>query len=153
SRSFESDRPAGAVKLCRRGVTVWFAAARPFSPNRNGARRPSSDDRRHSPCWICRWLRGRGAEMVMGRGRIGGVVGAAAVVALVGLGACGGGGGGGGGAGAGNTSPTGGGGVPGGNLSQRPAPAFALFDDTRVHDISLTMSANDWQSIIQDSSG
>jgi len=32
----------------------------------------------------------------------------------------------------------------------RPMPASDIFDDTRVHDIELTMSPDDWQSIIQD---
>ncbi len=80
----------------------------------------------------------------MGRVRRG--IEAAAIVALVGVGACGGGGGDG-------NRPPGGGGAPGGSLSQRPSPAFPLFDDTRVHDISLTMSAADWQSIIDNSQG
>ena len=41
----------------------------------------------------------------------------------------------------------------GGNLSQRPAAAVPLYDEARVHDLSLTMSADDWQSIIDDSRG
>jgi hypothetical protein len=32
----------------------------------------------------------------------------------------------------------------------RPMPAGDIFDDTHVHEISLTMSADDWQSIIDD---
>jgi spore coat protein CotH len=75
------------------------------------------------------------------------VVEAAAIIAAVGVGACGG------GDGHGQLSGGGGGGGPGGPLSQRPSPAFPLFDDTRVHDISLTMSAGDWQSIIDNSQG
>jgi len=82
----------------------------------------------------------------MGRGRVRRGIQAAAIVALVGVGACGGGGGDG-------NRPPGGGGAPGGSLSQRPSPAVPLFDDTRVHDISLTMSAADWQSIIDNSQG
>jgi hypothetical protein len=35
----------------------------------------------------------------------------------------------------------------------RPAPAYAIFDGTRVHDIQLAMSADDWQSILADSRG
>jgi spore coat protein CotH len=52
------------------------------------------------------------------------------------------------------TSPlTTGDGSPGSDLSQRPAPAVPIFDDTRVHDLSLAMSPEDWQSILDDSRG
>ena len=37
--------------------------------------------------------------------------------------------------------------------SGRPQPAFDIFDDTRMHDVSLTMSPDDWQSIINDTRG
>jgi hypothetical protein len=84
------------------------------------------------------------AMAIVGRGRIGRLVEVAALGALAGLAACGGGS-------AGPSSPDGG--SPGGNLSQRPASAFALFDDTRIHDVAVTMSADDWQSIINDSQG
>jgi spore coat protein CotH len=40
-----------------------------------------------------------------------------------------------------------------GGLMARPQPAFAVHDDTRVHQAELTMSADDWQSIIDDSRG
>ena len=33
------------------------------------------------------------------------------------------------------------------------APAFPIFDNTRMHDIALTMSADDWTSIINDTEG
>ena len=89
--------------------------------------------------------------MLSGRKQfVGGMSGALAIaLALVGgAGACGGGGGGGG------TSPIGGGGAGGGgNLSQRPAAAVPLYDEARVHELALTMSADDWQSIIDDSRG
>src|SRR5262245_27643042 len=90
---------------------------------------------------------GAGTEVAMGRGRVGRLIEAAAIIAAVGVGACGG------GDGHGQLSGGGGTGGPGGPLSQRPSPAFPLFDDTRVHDISLTMSASDWQSIIDNSQG
>src|SRR6188472_2430439 len=38
----------------------------------------------------------------------------------------------------------------GADPGMRPMPASDIFDDTRVHDIELTMSLDDWQSIIQD---
>jgi spore coat protein CotH len=41
----------------------------------------------------------------------------------------------------------------GGQLDHRPEPAFPLFDDTRVHELSLAMSADDWQSIMNDTRG
>ena len=89
--------------------------------------------------------------MLSGRKQfVGGMLGALAIaLALVGgAGACGGGGGGGG------TSPIGGAGAGGGgNLSQRPAAAVPLYDEGRVHELALTMSADDWQSIIGDSRG
>ena len=54
----------------------------------------------------------------------------------------------------GGTSPIGGAGAGGGgNLSQRPAAAVPLYDAGRVHELALTMSADDWQSIIADSRG
>jgi spore coat protein H len=91
-------------------------------------------------------------------------------VLVLGLGACGGGGGQGaaGAAAAGGGDPTGAGGTTGGgpgatgsggstattgDLSQRPQPAGDVFDDTVLHQIELTMSADDWQSIIDDSRG
>jgi len=75
------------------------------------------------------------------------VIEAAGIAALAGVAACGGGGSG--------SSSADGGGSPGGNgnLSQRPSAAMPLFDDTKVHAISLEMSADDWQSIIDDSRG
>ena len=72
------------------------------------------------------------------------VVAAAAIAIGAAAGACGGGGG---------TTQTGGGGASGANLSQRPQPAMPLFDGTRLHDVSLTLSADDWQSIINDTQG
>jgi len=39
------------------------------------------------------------------------------------------------------------------NLAVRPDPAFPLFDDSRLHEIELTMAPADWQSIIDDSRG
>jgi len=78
-----------------------------------------------------------------GRRRAGGWTIAAAVAVAV-AGGCGGDGS--------STMPSGGGGNSG-NLNQRPKPAAPLFDDTRLHDIKLTMSPDDWQSIIADSRG
>jgi spore coat protein CotH len=69
---------------------------------------------------------------------------------LLALGACGSGGSGSGGPGqvtGGGTGSTGGGG------KTDIAPAFPIFDNTRMHDIALTMSADDWQSIINDTEG
>jgi len=81
-------------------------------------------------------------------GRVVGRFGLAMAVALVaGAGACGGGGGG------GATTTGSGGGSGGGNLKQRPAPAAPLYDDTRLHELSLMMSPEDWQSILDDSRG
>ena len=74
-----------------------------------------------------------------------GIEAATAVVLAVALTGCGGGGQSGDG--------SGGGGGPGGNLSQRPAPAFPIFDGTRLHEVALEMSADDWQSIINDTRG
>jgi spore coat protein CotH len=37
--------------------------------------------------------------------------------------------------------------------SPRPDPAVPVFDDGRIHDVQLDMSADDWQSIIQDTQG
>jgi spore coat protein CotH len=72
---------------------------------------------------------------------------AAIVVLVAGVGGCGGSGGGQGALGGeGGTSPT-------DNLSHRPDPAVALFDESRLHDVSLTMTPEDWQSIIDDSRG
>jgi spore coat protein CotH len=84
--------------------------------------------------------------MAIVRWRLGRVIEVAGLAALAGLGGCGGGG-------HASSPDGGGGGDPGGNLSQRPSPATPLFDDTKVHDIALTMSADDWQSIIDDSRG
>ena len=50
----------------------------------------------------------------------------------------------------GNTVVTDGGGAGPG---VRPMPAGDIFDDTHVHEISLTMSPDDWQSILQDTRG
>src|SRR5215831_1647613 len=61
------------------------------------------------------------------------------------FGACGGSGGGSSGA---PGDPDGGAG-----LVVRPPPAFAVHDDTQLHQAELTMSADDWQSIIDDSRG
>jgi hypothetical protein len=41
----------------------------------------------------------------------------------------------------------------GAGLGVRPMPAGDIFDDTIVHDIALTMSPDDWQSIVQDTRG
>jgi spore coat protein CotH len=41
----------------------------------------------------------------------------------------------------------------GGGLVARPQPAFSVHDDTLVHQAELTMSADDWRSIIDDSQG
>ena len=43
------------------------------------------------------------------------------------------------------------GGAPDPGLSVRPAPAGPLFDDTVLHQISITMTPEDWQSILDDS--
>ncbi|HXU07306.1 MAG TPA: CotH kinase family protein [Polyangia bacterium] len=85
--------------------------------------------------------------MVFGRQRFAGVLGLVALAGAVtaGVGACGGGGSG------GPSSPGGGG--SSGNLSQRPKPAVGLFDTGRVHEVSLMISDDDWQSIIADSRG
>ena len=83
----------------------------------------------------------------MGKWRTAGGIGAAATAVMLAaaLTGCGGGG---------DQSGDGdGGGGPGGNLSQRPAPAFPIFDGTRMHEVSLEMSPEDWQSIIDDSRG
>jgi hypothetical protein len=40
-----------------------------------------------------------------------------------------------------------------GGLGERPAPAFPIFDTSRMHDVALTMSPDDWQSILDDSRG
>jgi hypothetical protein len=52
--------------------------------------------------------------------------------------------------GSGGTTMTGG---TGGAAGDRPMPAFPIFDTGRVHDIALTMSPEDWQSILDDSRG
>jgi len=74
------------------------------------------------------------------------------VVTLSLLGACGG-----GGSGAGNlVEPDGGSSsAPDGatGLMVRPQPALSVHDDTQLHQAELTMSADDWQSIIDDSRG
>jgi hypothetical protein len=49
--------------------------------------------------------------------------------------------------------PAGDAGSDGPGLSIRPDPAIPIFDDTQMHHIELTMSADDWQSIIDDSLG
>jgi spore coat protein CotH len=41
----------------------------------------------------------------------------------------------------------------GGAGADWPAPAYPIFDTARMHDVSLTMSADDWQSILDDSRG
>jgi spore coat protein CotH len=48
---------------------------------------------------------------------------------------------------------TGGDGGAGGTSNLRPQPAFPIFDPTRMHEVALTMSPDDWQSIINDSRG
>jgi hypothetical protein len=45
------------------------------------------------------------------------------------------------------------GGAGGGAPIGRPAPAFPIFDTTRIHEVALTMSPEDWQSILDDSRG
>ena len=42
---------------------------------------------------------------------------------------------------------------PDGGAQARPDPAYPVFDPARVHDVVLTMSADDWQSIINDTEG
>lgn len=39
------------------------------------------------------------------------------------------------------------------NVTVRPDPAFPIFDDSRLHDVELTMAPEDWQSILDDSRG
>ena len=68
------------------------------------------------------------------------------LLALGGCGSSGAGPGPDGGASGGAGSTSGGGGV----ATARPAPAFPIFDDTRIHDVALTMSPEDWQSILDD---
>ena len=54
------------------------------------------------------------------------------------------------------TTPDGGmtvGGDGGSSPSERPAPAFPIFDTGRMHKVALTMSPDDWQSILDDSRG
>ena len=82
----------------------------------------------------------------MGKGRrtAWGMGAATAGVLAVALAGCGGGQSGDGGGGSGG---------PGGNLSQRPPPAFPIFDGTRLHEVSLEMSPDDWQSILNDTRG
>jgi hypothetical protein len=46
-----------------------------------------------------------------------------------------------------------GGATDGSTAGGRPAPAFPIFDDTRLHQVTLTMSPEDWQSILDDSRG
>jgi spore coat protein CotH len=41
----------------------------------------------------------------------------------------------------------------GGSAGVRPQPAFPIFDNTRMHEVALTMSPEDWQSILDDSRG
>jgi hypothetical protein len=45
------------------------------------------------------------------------------------------------------------GGAGGGPSNERPQPAFPIFDPTRVHEVAITMSPEDWQSILDDSRG
>ena len=73
-----------------------------------------------------------------------GIEAATAVLLAVALTGCGGGG---------QSGDGDGGGGPGGNLSQRPPPAVPIFDGTRVHEVALEMSPDDWQSIINDTRG
>jgi spore coat protein CotH len=84
--------------------------------------------------------------MARGRWRFAGVIEAVTVAiaaaAAAGAGGCGGGG----------SSSTDGGG-PGGKLNQRPTPAVPLFDAGRLHEVSLMMTPEDWQSILDDSRG
>ena len=83
--------------------------------------------------------------MAKGGRRFGRVIGAAAIAALaMGAGACGG---------DGTTSTLDGGGGSSPNLKQRPAAAMPLFDDSQLHQLSLDMSPDDWQSILDDSRG
>jgi hypothetical protein len=73
---------------------------------------------------------------------------------LLALGGCGSSGAGpGGDPGSGGTGSTGSTTGGGGATTTRPAPAFPIFDDTKIHDIALTMSPDDWQSIINDTMG
>jgi len=80
--------------------------------------------------------------MAIGRWRFAGVIEAVAMAAAAaaGTGACGG----------GSTST---GGEGGSSLNHRPAPAAPLFDPGRLHEVSLMMSPEDWQSILNDSRG
>jgi len=90
---------------------------------------------------------GKGDEVAtMRANRVTGAgIGVAVIAALVGgAGACGGGG---------SATPNDGGTLPTDNLSHRPSPAVPLFDEGRLHDVQLMMSAEDWQSIIDDSRG
>jgi spore coat protein CotH len=74
-------------------------------------------------------------------------------VVSIGVGACGSGGGADGGLVTG-TGGTGSGAHPNGGMSTaRPDPARPLFDDAALHQISLTMAPEDWQSILDDSAG
>ena len=58
-----------------------------------------------------------------------------------------------------SSGPTGAGVVVGngdsgaGSTADRPMPAFPIFDTTRIHNVELTMSPEDWQSILDDSRG
>jgi spore coat protein CotH len=73
-------------------------------------------------------------------------------ILLLGLGACGS-----SGSSGKDGGSTGGGGQGGpgsdGPASSRPMPAAPLFDDTMLHELSLTMDPADWQSILDDSRG
>ncbi len=54
----------------------------------------------------------------------------------------------------GDAPPVDGAAPPDGAISnERPQPAFPIFDDTRMHDVTLTMAPADWQSILDDSGG
>src|SRR6185436_8074310 len=77
--------------------------------------------------------------MAIGRWRFAGVIEAVAMAAAAAAG-CGG----------GSTST---GGEGGSSLNHRPAPAAPLFDPGRLHEVSLMMSPEDWQSILDDSRG
>ena len=78
-----------------------------------------------------------------GRRHGGGWVIAAAVAVAAAAGGCGGGS---------STMPTGGGGTAGTSASGRRRPC-RCSTTARLHDLALTMSADDWQSIIDDSRG
>src|SRR5262245_45935147 len=78
-----------------------------------------------------------GRRSMRTKGLATGILGLA--VALVG---CGGGG-----------SPSSMNGDGAGSLNQRPSPKMPLFDESVVHEVSLDMSPEDWQSILNDTRG